>query len=155
MGAPFVMYTYDVGDVEILELQPEHCLTLPILYTKERMPINIHHIPTIANIGNWTHFIDIALPVVDSHIGLLLGNNVTDHWLLVWKETTINLIKNLTALCARRSFHLTKLIVNSEYSNHCLPTKRNFLSVIGSVYIMALKYISTAYQKVKLVVSIH
>jgi hypothetical protein len=46
MGSPFVMHTYEVGDLEILDLHEEHCLPLPIMYTKERMPVTRGHIPT-------------------------------------------------------------------------------------------------------------
>ena len=78
MGSPFTMHTYEVGDLEILDLREEHCLPLPVMYTKDRMPVTRGHIPTTEDIGKWPHLSDIVLPAVDSDIGLLLGNNVTD-----------------------------------------------------------------------------
>jgi len=53
----------------------EHFLPLPIMYTKDTMPVNRNHIPTTEDISKWPRLSDIELPVVDSHIGLLPGNN--------------------------------------------------------------------------------
>ena len=78
MGVPLVMHRYEVGDLDILDLHEEHCLPLPIMYSKDRLPINRSHIPTTEDISKWPHLSDIVFPIVDSHIGLLLGNNARD-----------------------------------------------------------------------------
>ncbi|XP_071944668.1 uncharacterized protein [Antedon mediterranea] len=78
MGVPHTMYTYVVEGLEILSLDSLNITELPKVYTKDRMPVSHHHIPTASDVRRWPHFSDVHLPHVNADIGLLIGNNVPD-----------------------------------------------------------------------------
>ncbi|XP_041365661.1 uncharacterized protein LOC121380763 [Gigantopelta aegis] len=78
MGEPNTKTTYAIGGIEICNLNCENVVSLPMVYTKDKMPITIRHIPSKKAISSWAHLHEIELPQIDGEVGLLTGNNVSD-----------------------------------------------------------------------------
>ena len=78
MGVTHKMYSYELKNVVISDLAHQHVIQLPSLYTKEKMPVSQHHIPTTEDIQRWPHLEDLVLPKISADVGLLIGNNVPD-----------------------------------------------------------------------------
>ena len=78
MGVPHTMNTYSVNNLEICDLDGNHAIVLPKVYTKKKMPVSKYHIPTQNDIDHWEHLRGVHLPSVEADIGLLIGNNIPD-----------------------------------------------------------------------------
>ena len=80
MGEPHNMDTYLIEGLEVQSLdgQSSRKVQIPRLYTKSKLPVKRHHIPTHDDVSQWTHLRDIYMPQINSGIDLLIGNNVPD-----------------------------------------------------------------------------
>ena len=78
MGNPYDMYSVPLDNMQICDVTMTHTVDLPRLFTKDEMPVNKSHIPTVAEIRKWPHLANVDIPEVDAEIGLLIGNNVPD-----------------------------------------------------------------------------
>ena len=78
MGEQFTMETYEVPNIEIMDLEQKNTVQLPIVYTKNKMPVSKTHIPTSADMKQWPHLEDIRFPVFDREVEILIGNNIPD-----------------------------------------------------------------------------
>ncbi|XP_077982843.1 uncharacterized protein LOC144437710 [Glandiceps talaboti] len=78
MGSPQCLTTHQINELMVSDLDGHDCVSLPPLYTKERIPVTSKHIPTQKDIERWDHLKGIAVPTLNADIGLLIGNNVPD-----------------------------------------------------------------------------
>ncbi|XP_041354482.1 uncharacterized protein LOC121372257 [Gigantopelta aegis] len=78
MGEPYTMTTYAISGIEICNLNCENVVSLPKVYTNDKMPVTTRHIPTKKDISCWAHLHEIELPQIDGEVGLLIVNNVPD-----------------------------------------------------------------------------
>ena len=78
MGEQHSMYTFELHNLEITDLDENNSIRLPPVYTKDKMPVSTCHIPTSADLKQWPHLQDIELPQINADIGLLIGNNIPD-----------------------------------------------------------------------------
>lgn len=76
MGGPFTLDTQAVEGLQISGLKEDVFVPLPEVFSKTSMPVNRDHIPNNADIRQWPHLRDVDLPVIQSEVGLLIGNNV-------------------------------------------------------------------------------
>lgn len=78
MGTPQTIRTFELSDLEVLDLEENNTVQLPTMYTKDRMPVSRNHIPTTHDLEGWPHLADITLTDLQTEVGLLIGNNVPD-----------------------------------------------------------------------------
>lgn len=78
MGTPHVMLTRLVTGIEIYDLDSNHKIDMPRVYTKREMPVTYSHIPTQRDLDRWPHLNGVKLSRSDADIGMLIGINVPD-----------------------------------------------------------------------------
>jgi hypothetical protein len=78
MGSTQSLKTYKIQGLEIMSLDQKNSIQLLAIYSKDKIPVSKLHIPTMEDLQKWPHLHDIDLPQIDSDIGLLIGNNITD-----------------------------------------------------------------------------
>ena len=80
MGEPHNMDTYLVEGLEVrcLNGSPTVKVNIPRVYTKDKLPVKRHHIPTHDDVSHWKHLKDVYMPQINAGIDLLIGNNVPD-----------------------------------------------------------------------------
>ena len=61
-----------------MDLDEQHVIPLPVLFSKDRIPVTRSHTPINDDIRSWPHLRDINLPQIDADVGLLIGNNIPD-----------------------------------------------------------------------------
>ncbi|XP_074655762.1 uncharacterized protein LOC141909272 [Tubulanus polymorphus] len=67
-----------LNNLEVTQLDGGDIVTLPVIYSMEKLPVTRHRIPTEEDIRKWPHLIDVKIPTVDADIGLLIGGNIAD-----------------------------------------------------------------------------
>ena len=82
MGEQQNLKTQRIEDLEISSMNGTHFIHLPPLYTKMKMPASKQHIPTSSDISYWEHLRGLDLPIIESEVGLLIGNNVAQAYTL-------------------------------------------------------------------------
>ena len=65
MGVNHTLHTSEVKNIVICDLDENHKIYLPVLYSKEKIPVSQQHIPTSADINGYPHLSGIKLPQVD------------------------------------------------------------------------------------------
>ena len=78
MGEKYTMYTHEVKNLQVCDLNQEYTISLPVMYTKDELPVPRQHIPTSEDLKRWPHLQDVELPQINAGIGLLLGNGIPD-----------------------------------------------------------------------------
>ena len=78
MGKQQVMDAYSIKGVEISDLKHQHTITIPQVFTKDKIPTSIQHIPRMEDTSVWPHLDDVPLPQINASVDLLIGNNVPD-----------------------------------------------------------------------------
>ncbi|XP_006819133.1 uncharacterized protein LOC102802549 [Saccoglossus kowalevskii] len=81
MGVPHVMNTYIVHGLEVCDLQCKNAIDLPKVYTKDKMPVSRHYIPTQDDISHWSHLQGVHVPQINADVGLLIGNAIPDAYM--------------------------------------------------------------------------
>ena len=78
MGEPHNMDTYLIEGLEVrcLNGSPTVKVNIPRVYTKEKISVKRHHIPTQDDVSHWKHLKDVYMPQISAGINLLIGNNV-------------------------------------------------------------------------------
>ena len=67
-----------VHDLEVTDLDENYIVKLPILYTREEIPVSKDDIPTQEDVDRWPHLGSVYLPTVNAKIGLLIACNVPE-----------------------------------------------------------------------------
>ena len=78
MGDPHSMDTYLIEGLQVQCLDGTGKVKIPRVYTKDKLPVKRHHIPTHDNVSHWKHLKDVHMPQINAGIDLLIGNNVPD-----------------------------------------------------------------------------
>ena len=78
MGVKHTMLTHAIKNVAVCDISSTNAIRLPVLYSKDRIPVYNHQIPSNEDIAAWPHLEGVILPQVTADVGLLLGNNVPD-----------------------------------------------------------------------------
>ena len=67
--------TYVVKGLEVCDLNGTNAVKLPILYTREEMPVSTEDVPTQEDVDRWPYLRGIKIPDINSDVGLLIGTN--------------------------------------------------------------------------------
>ena len=78
MGEPYTTVVTAVNELQVHDLNLVHTVSLPTVYSKDKMPVTSSHIPTQSDISCWEHLQDIEVLAVDAEVELLIGGNVPD-----------------------------------------------------------------------------
>jgi hypothetical protein len=70
MGNPYEMISVALDNIQICDIAMNNFIDLPRIFTKEEMPVNKLHIPTLAEIRKWLHLTKVNIPEKDAKIGL-------------------------------------------------------------------------------------
>ena len=67
-----------VHDLEVTDLDENYIVKLPILYTREEIPVSKDDIPSQEDVDRWPHLGSVYLPTVNAKTGLLIACNVSE-----------------------------------------------------------------------------
>ena len=68
---------YVVSGLEISDLNGNNVISLPTIFSQEKLPVTSSDIVSVSDISNWPHLRDIPLQrISNDHVGLLIGVNV-------------------------------------------------------------------------------
>ena len=65
-----------IGNIFVSDMKMQQTLELPPLFAIDRIPASKAEIVTPEEISLWPHLSGISMPVVDSNIGIMIGNNI-------------------------------------------------------------------------------
>ena len=68
--------SYLIWDVVVSDLDENHFVHLPKLYTRPEIPGSKNHIPTQEDVDQWAHLDGVFIPQVDAEIRLLIAGDV-------------------------------------------------------------------------------
>lgn len=78
MSLPHNLNTHVLHELEMCDLQGKNSISLPKMYTTDRIPVSIDDMVTNQDLASWPHLADVSLPTIKASVGLLIGNNVPD-----------------------------------------------------------------------------
>ncbi|XP_041372822.1 uncharacterized protein LOC121386089 [Gigantopelta aegis] len=78
MGKSHTMYSYAIKGLQVFDLDEENPFPLPVVYSKDSLPVTKNHIPSSSDVSHFSHLQGINIPDIDSEVGLLIGGNVPD-----------------------------------------------------------------------------
>jgi hypothetical protein len=67
-----------VNGLEIMDLEENEKVMLPLVYSKAELPIDRDEIPNRSEISDFTYLNEVPFQFVDANVGLLIGMNVPD-----------------------------------------------------------------------------
>ena len=67
-----------VHDLEVTDLDENYIVKLPILYTREEIPVSKDDIPSQEDVDRWPHLDGVYLPTVNAEIGVLIASDVPE-----------------------------------------------------------------------------
>ena len=68
--------SYLIRDLVVSDLDENHFVHLPTLYTRPEIPVSKNDIPTQQDVDQWPHLDGVFIPQVDAEIGLLIASDV-------------------------------------------------------------------------------
>ncbi|XP_074639484.1 uncharacterized protein LOC141897759 [Acropora palmata] len=68
--------SYLIRDLVVSDLDENHFVHLPTLYTRPEIPVSKNDIPTQEDVDQWPHLDGVFIPQVDAEIGLLIASDV-------------------------------------------------------------------------------
>ena len=68
--------SYLIRDLVVPDLDENHFVHLPTLYTGPEIPVSKNDIPTQEDVDQWPHLDGVFIPQVDAAIGLLIASDV-------------------------------------------------------------------------------
>ena len=68
--------SYLIRDLVVSDLDENHFVHLPTLYTRPEIPVSKNDIPTQEDVNQWPHLDGVFIPQVDAEIGLLIASDV-------------------------------------------------------------------------------
>ena len=70
--------SYLIRDLVVSDLDENHFVHLPTLYTRPEIPVSKEDIPTQEDVDQWPHLDGVFIPQVDAEIGLLIASDVPE-----------------------------------------------------------------------------
>ncbi|XP_068690788.1 uncharacterized protein [Montipora foliosa] len=70
--------SYLIRDLVVSDLDENHFVHLPTLYTRPEIPVSKEDIPTQEDEDQWPHLDGVFIPQVDAEIGLLIASDVPE-----------------------------------------------------------------------------
>ena len=67
---------YAVSGLEVCGLKESSCVPLPVVYSRESLPVSRDQIPSQHDVDRWDYLSHIDIPYLDADISILIGNNV-------------------------------------------------------------------------------
>jgi len=67
-----------ISDLVVSDLDENVYVSIPMLYTRPKIPISRDDIPTQDDVDQWPHLQGVFIPHVDAEIGLLIANDVPE-----------------------------------------------------------------------------
>ena len=67
-----------VVNLEILDLNEEHMVELPKVFSRPNLPISRENVANQHDVDRWPHLRGIDIPSVDAEVGLLIGSDVPE-----------------------------------------------------------------------------
>ena len=68
-----VIDTYVIRGLEVCDLSGTTAVKLPMVYTREEMPVSMEDVPRQADVDRWSYLRGIHIPDIDSQVDLLIG----------------------------------------------------------------------------------
>jgi len=68
--------SYLIRDLVVSDLDENHFVHLPTLFTRPEIPVSKNDIPTQEDVDQWPHLDGVFIPQVDAEIGLLISSDV-------------------------------------------------------------------------------
>ena len=65
-------------NLEVKDLDEIYGMELPVLYTREEIPVSQNDIPSQEDVDRWPHLNGVYLPTVNAEIGLLIASDVPE-----------------------------------------------------------------------------
>ena len=78
LTASQVIHTRKVSGLQIAGIHGDNFISLPTLYTQNKMPVTQRHMPSQNDISKWEHLKDLSVSTLDTDVNILIGNNVPD-----------------------------------------------------------------------------
>ena len=70
-----VIDTHVIRGLEVCDLSGTNTVKLPMVYTREEMPVSMEDVPRQADVDRWSYLRGIHIPDIDSEVELLIGTN--------------------------------------------------------------------------------
>ena len=70
-----VIDTYVIRELEACYFSGTNTVKLPMVYTREEMPVSMKDVPRQADVDRWSYLRGIHIPDIDSEVELLIGTN--------------------------------------------------------------------------------
>ena len=70
--------SYLVQNLAVNDLDENYGMELPVLYTREEIPVSQNDIPSQEDVDRWPHLNGVYLPTVSAEIGLLIASDVPE-----------------------------------------------------------------------------
>ena len=67
-----------IVNLEILDLNEEHTVELPKVFSRPSLPISGENIANQHDVDRWPDMKGIKIPSIDAEVGLLIGSNVPE-----------------------------------------------------------------------------
>ena len=67
-----------IVNLEILDLNEEHTVELPKVFSRPSLPISRENIANQHDVDRWPHMKGIKIPSIDAEVGLLIGSDVPE-----------------------------------------------------------------------------
>lgn len=67
-----------VVNLEIFDLQENHLVELPTVFSVTKLPVTKEDIPRQSDVNRWRHLEGVSLPEIDVEVELLIGNDVPE-----------------------------------------------------------------------------
>ena len=72
------MKSFIINGIQVSDMEESSFISLPAVYTLNTIPVSRDDIPKASELKIWSHLRELETPVIDSEIGLMIGNNVPE-----------------------------------------------------------------------------
>ena len=67
-----------VVSLEVLDLEEENVVELPIVFTRTKLPVSVANAANQQDIDRWPHLTGISIPKIEADVGLLIGSDTPE-----------------------------------------------------------------------------
>ena len=67
-----------VVSLEVLDLEEENLVELPIVFTRPKLPVSVTNAANQHDIDRWPHLTGISIPKIEADVGLLIGSDAPE-----------------------------------------------------------------------------